>query len=153
MPRLGFESTTPVFELARTVHALDRAVILIDRQSTLTGLIREAKLLTPWSRFLLQKLIVSQLVRKFSAIIELEAHYFAYQTEMSDSCVILRDSCSSRRTFVFEIVSLAASNCYSVYLQVLYHRNLRTRHTALIPSRNTEEWLYDRLFVEFASCI
>jgi hypothetical protein len=29
MPRVGFESTTPVFELAKTVHALDRAATVI----------------------------------------------------------------------------------------------------------------------------
>jgi hypothetical protein len=27
MPRVGFEPTTPVFEQAKTVHALDRAAI------------------------------------------------------------------------------------------------------------------------------
>jgi hypothetical protein len=36
MPRVGFEPTTPVFERAKTVHALDRAapVIGIDRMSS-----------------------------------------------------------------------------------------------------------------------
>jgi hypothetical protein len=29
MPRVGFESTTPVFERAKTVHALDRAATVI----------------------------------------------------------------------------------------------------------------------------
>jgi hypothetical protein len=29
MPRVGFETTIPVFERAKTVHALDRAVTLI----------------------------------------------------------------------------------------------------------------------------
>jgi hypothetical protein len=29
MPRLGFEPTIPVFELAKTVHALDRAATVI----------------------------------------------------------------------------------------------------------------------------
>jgi hypothetical protein len=29
MPRLGFEPTTPVFERAKTVHALDRATTVI----------------------------------------------------------------------------------------------------------------------------
>jgi hypothetical protein len=29
MPRVGFESTTPVFELAETVHASDREVTVI----------------------------------------------------------------------------------------------------------------------------
>jgi hypothetical protein len=29
MPRLGFEPTIPVFERAKTVHALDRAVTVI----------------------------------------------------------------------------------------------------------------------------
>jgi hypothetical protein len=32
MPRLGFESTTPVFERAKTVHALDHAVTVIGLQ-------------------------------------------------------------------------------------------------------------------------
>jgi hypothetical protein len=29
MPRLGFQPTIPVFERAKTVHALDRAAIVI----------------------------------------------------------------------------------------------------------------------------
>jgi hypothetical protein len=29
MPRVGFEPTIPMFELARTVHALDRAATVI----------------------------------------------------------------------------------------------------------------------------
>jgi hypothetical protein len=29
MPRVGFESTTPVFERSKTVHALDRAATVI----------------------------------------------------------------------------------------------------------------------------
>jgi hypothetical protein len=29
MPLVGFESTTPVFEMAKTVHALDRASTVI----------------------------------------------------------------------------------------------------------------------------
>jgi hypothetical protein len=29
MPRVGFEPTIPVFERAKTVHALDRAVTVI----------------------------------------------------------------------------------------------------------------------------
>jgi hypothetical protein len=29
MPRVGFEITTPVFELAKTIHALDCAAIVI----------------------------------------------------------------------------------------------------------------------------
>jgi hypothetical protein len=29
MPRVGFESTTPVFERAKTVHVLDRAATVI----------------------------------------------------------------------------------------------------------------------------
>jgi hypothetical protein len=29
MPRVGFEPTTPVFERAKTVHALDRAATVI----------------------------------------------------------------------------------------------------------------------------
>jgi hypothetical protein len=33
MHRVGFESTTPVFELAKTVHALDCAVTVIDKNS------------------------------------------------------------------------------------------------------------------------
>jgi hypothetical protein len=33
MPRVGFESTAPVFELAKTVHALDRAAIVIGKHS------------------------------------------------------------------------------------------------------------------------
>jgi hypothetical protein len=32
MPRVGFESTTPVFERAKTVHALDRAATVISRR-------------------------------------------------------------------------------------------------------------------------
>jgi hypothetical protein len=35
MPRVGFEPTIPVFELAKTVHALDRAAIVIGFHSTL----------------------------------------------------------------------------------------------------------------------
>jgi hypothetical protein len=31
MPRVGFETTTPVFERAKTVHALDRAAAVIDK--------------------------------------------------------------------------------------------------------------------------
>jgi hypothetical protein len=30
MPQLGFEPTTEVFERAKTVHALDRAAVVID---------------------------------------------------------------------------------------------------------------------------
>jgi hypothetical protein len=30
MPQVGFESSTPVFERAKTVHALDRAATVID---------------------------------------------------------------------------------------------------------------------------
>jgi hypothetical protein len=29
MPRMGFELTTPVFERAKTIHALDRAATVI----------------------------------------------------------------------------------------------------------------------------
>jgi hypothetical protein len=29
MPRVGFESTTPVFERAKTIHAFDRAATVI----------------------------------------------------------------------------------------------------------------------------
>jgi hypothetical protein len=32
MPRVGFEPTAPVFERAKTVHALDRADIMIDKK-------------------------------------------------------------------------------------------------------------------------
>jgi hypothetical protein len=32
MPQVGFESTIPVFERAKTVHALDRAATVIDNQ-------------------------------------------------------------------------------------------------------------------------
>jgi hypothetical protein len=32
MPRVGFESTTPVFELAMTVHVLDRAATVINTE-------------------------------------------------------------------------------------------------------------------------
>jgi hypothetical protein len=32
MPRVGFEPTIPVFERAKTVHILDRAVNVIDYQ-------------------------------------------------------------------------------------------------------------------------
>jgi hypothetical protein len=32
MPRVGFEHTIPVFELAKTVHALDRAAIVISKE-------------------------------------------------------------------------------------------------------------------------
>jgi hypothetical protein len=31
MPRVGFEPKTPVFEQAKTVHALDRAAIVIGK--------------------------------------------------------------------------------------------------------------------------
>jgi hypothetical protein len=31
MPRVGFESTTPVFERAKTVHVLDRAATVIGK--------------------------------------------------------------------------------------------------------------------------
>jgi hypothetical protein len=35
MPRVGLESTTPVFERAKTVHALDRtATVIGDRTAT-----------------------------------------------------------------------------------------------------------------------
>jgi hypothetical protein len=33
MPRVGFELTIPVFELAQTFHALDRATNAISRES------------------------------------------------------------------------------------------------------------------------
>jgi hypothetical protein len=33
MPRVGFELTTPVFELVKTVHALDRAATVISGQN------------------------------------------------------------------------------------------------------------------------
>jgi hypothetical protein len=36
MPRVGFEPTTPVFEWAKTVHASDRAVTVIDKDHTRT---------------------------------------------------------------------------------------------------------------------
>jgi hypothetical protein len=32
MPRVGFEPTIPVFERAKTVHALDRAVTMVHIQ-------------------------------------------------------------------------------------------------------------------------
>jgi hypothetical protein len=32
MPQMGFEPTIPVFELTKTVHALDRAATVIGRQ-------------------------------------------------------------------------------------------------------------------------
>jgi hypothetical protein len=38
MPRVGFEPTTPVFERAKTVHALDRTVTVIGHFSTLLTL-------------------------------------------------------------------------------------------------------------------
>jgi hypothetical protein len=31
MPRMGFELTTPLFERAKTIHALDRAATVIDK--------------------------------------------------------------------------------------------------------------------------
>jgi hypothetical protein len=34
MPRVGFESKIPVFERAKTVHALDRAAIVIGIMNT-----------------------------------------------------------------------------------------------------------------------
>jgi hypothetical protein len=34
MPLVGFETTTPVFELAKTVHALDRAAAVIGIKAT-----------------------------------------------------------------------------------------------------------------------
>jgi hypothetical protein len=33
MPRVGFESTIPVFERAKTVHASDRAATVIGREN------------------------------------------------------------------------------------------------------------------------
>jgi hypothetical protein len=33
MPRVGFEPTTPVFQRAKTVHALDRAATVIGKQT------------------------------------------------------------------------------------------------------------------------
>jgi hypothetical protein len=35
-PRVGFEPTIPVFERAKTVHALDRAATVIDNTTTIT---------------------------------------------------------------------------------------------------------------------
>jgi hypothetical protein len=32
MPQVGFESTIPVFERAKTVHALDRSATVIDHK-------------------------------------------------------------------------------------------------------------------------
>jgi muramoyltetrapeptide carboxypeptidase LdcA involved in peptidoglycan recycling len=37
MPRVGFERTIPVFEQAKTVHALDRAGTVIGARYTLNG--------------------------------------------------------------------------------------------------------------------
>jgi hypothetical protein len=34
MPRMGFEPTIPVFERAKTVHVLDRAATVIDKEAT-----------------------------------------------------------------------------------------------------------------------
>jgi hypothetical protein len=34
MPQMGFEPTIPVFERAKTVHALDRATTVIDLKIT-----------------------------------------------------------------------------------------------------------------------
>jgi hypothetical protein len=34
MPRVGFEPTTPVFEWAKTVHALDRAATVVGTEET-----------------------------------------------------------------------------------------------------------------------
>jgi hypothetical protein len=31
MPRVGFEPTTPMFEWAKTIHALDRAITVLGR--------------------------------------------------------------------------------------------------------------------------
>jgi hypothetical protein len=39
MPRVEFEPTIPVFERAKTVHALDRAATVIGRTPSSTGLI------------------------------------------------------------------------------------------------------------------
>jgi hypothetical protein len=37
MPRVGFEPTIPVFEQAKTVHALDRVATVIDFTLSLGG--------------------------------------------------------------------------------------------------------------------
>jgi hypothetical protein len=42
MPLVGFEHTIPVFERAKTVHALDRAAIVIGWDSLLDGEILDA---------------------------------------------------------------------------------------------------------------
>jgi hypothetical protein len=36
MPQLGFDPTIPVFQRAKTVHALDRAAIVIGSEGTYT---------------------------------------------------------------------------------------------------------------------
>jgi hypothetical protein len=33
MPQVGFESTTPVFEWAKTIHAVDRAATVIGTET------------------------------------------------------------------------------------------------------------------------
>jgi hypothetical protein len=145
---IGIRNQTPVFERTKTVHALDRAATLIDHLSTLTVLIRESKLLIWCSRILLQKLIVAQLVRTFSAIMELEVRYLTHQSEKSEPYVILLNTCPSQGTIVFAVVLLedrpllVATNCCSVYLQVLYHRILRTRHILLTPLRNRKMFVW-----------
>jgi hypothetical protein len=37
MPRVGFELTIPVFERAKTVHALDRAATVVGRYDSVIG--------------------------------------------------------------------------------------------------------------------
>jgi hypothetical protein len=43
MPRMGFESTTPVFERTKLVHALDRAATLIGIETYLCDKSRHNK--------------------------------------------------------------------------------------------------------------
>jgi hypothetical protein len=53
MPRVGFESTIPVFERAKTVYALDRAATVIGYE-LLKGLFRTRKevVLQTWANIL-----------------------------------------------------------------------------------------------------
>jgi hypothetical protein len=57
MPRVGFEPTIPMFERAKTVHALDRAVTVIGSQYYTA---RHIKLKNNFINFLRKQLIAQQ---------------------------------------------------------------------------------------------
>jgi hypothetical protein len=72
---VGFELTIPVFELAKTVHALDRAATVIGfTVGALEGKWEQKhyfsvddSLTQSWSSALLEKLLIAQPLKKFSA--------------------------------------------------------------------------------------